>query len=236
MPRRGFRELSMSVSSPPPEWLLAIDTSTERSGLALTDSVHTNELTWHAGRDQTVTTLAEIDHLVTLLGISFERIGAIAIATGPGMFNGLRVGMSIAKGLHLAHGTPLIGVSTLEFTAEPMRNLAPTVLAVVAAGRGRLVWQPFPGNEPPINGAVAELADAIHRLPSGTVVAGELTGEQARHLREHTTALVPDATLRVRRPGALAALGLSRWRDGRFDDPIALAPMYVHTSVASGRG
>lgn len=226
----------MSIVASPPEWLLAIDTSSEQAGLALSNGTRTSELIWHAGREQTVTTLAEIDHLFSLLQISFEQVGAIAVATGPGMFNGLRVGLSIAKGLHLAHGTPLIGVSTLLAAAAPFRTLAETVVAVAAAGRGRLVWQRYPGEDQPVNSALSDLADALRGLPVGTLVVGELTEEQAEVLRGLGSLAVPDASVRGRRPGALAGLGLVRWRSGQLDDPVALAPTYIHTAGAPSRG
>ena len=93
-------------------WLLAIDTSTEIAGLALDDGDRRFELAWHAGRDQTVSVLAEIDHLLGLAGIEPSQLAAIAVATGPGMFNGLRVGMGVAKGLVIGLDVALIGVST----------------------------------------------------------------------------------------------------------------------------
>src|SRR4051812_20321526 len=137
--REGGRVMSAVAASQP--WLLAIDTSTEQAGIALTDGSRTAETSWWAGRDQTVTVLAQIDRLVDLVGINPGEIAAIAVATGPGMFNGLRVGMSIAKGWHLGSGAVLIGVSTFDITTEPYSGLGLPVIATIAAGRGRLVWR-----------------------------------------------------------------------------------------------
>jgi tRNA threonylcarbamoyladenosine biosynthesis protein TsaB len=226
----------MSATVRKPNWLLAIDTSTERAGLALTDGAETAELSWYAGRDQTVAVLEQIDHLLSLEHIDAARLAAIAVATGPGMFNGLRVGMSLAKGLYLASGTRLIGVSTLAATAEPFRGLVPNVAAVVAAGRGRMVWQIFPGDAEPVNGTADELAAAVEARPGDVLIAGDLDPAQAERLTGAGGALVPEPTLRQRRPGTLAALGWQRLRAGAFDDPVALAPVYVHSSATAGRG
>ena len=69
-----------------------------------------------------------------------ESSTAVAIATGPGAFTGLRVGFGVAKGFHLATGVPLIGIPTLEATALGFAICGIPVVAVVGAGRGRLVW------------------------------------------------------------------------------------------------
>src|SRR5688500_2739168 len=93
-------------------WLLAIDSSTEQAGVALFDGERLSEATWEAGRTQTATLLREVDGLLSLAGATIEDVAAIAVATGPGTFNGLRVGLGVAKGLALATGVSLLGVPT----------------------------------------------------------------------------------------------------------------------------
>ncbi len=217
-------------------WLLAIDTSTEQAGLAVTNGEQVSEITWLAGRDQTVTVLAQIDHLLTMTGIEASNLRAIGIAIGPGMFNGLRVGMSLAKGFHFGLGADLIGVSTLEIAAYPFAKLDIEIASVVAAGRGRLVWQLVPVAEKPVNGTAEELAAIIGARPNPVVVAGDLTNEQASLIVSVPGAIVPDAASRSRRPGALAEIAWARLGLGEIDDPVALAPVYLHAAMVSGRG
>src|SRR3954468_7895127 len=100
-------------------WLLAIDTSTELVGLAVTDGAVWHPRQWIAGRSQTVLVMREIEGLLASEHIQRGDLAAVAVATGPGMFTGLRVGLALAKGLHLGLGTPLIGVSTIGMTIEP---------------------------------------------------------------------------------------------------------------------
>src|SRR3954452_1035151 len=89
-------------------WLLAIDTSTESVGLAVTDGAQLRDYQWLAEREQTTTVMREIERLLESAGVDRTRLTAIAVATGPGMFSGLRVGLAIAKGLHIGLGIPLI--------------------------------------------------------------------------------------------------------------------------------
>jgi len=72
--------------------LLAIDTSTDFAGIAVSGGSNVVELRWSAGRNQTTSVLEQIDRCLKLGGIAVSDLSAIAVAIGPGMFNGLRVG------------------------------------------------------------------------------------------------------------------------------------------------
>ena len=46
--------------------------------------------------------------------LDFDRISAVAVSKGPGSYTGLRIGVSLAKGLCYANHIPLIAVSPLQ--------------------------------------------------------------------------------------------------------------------------
>ena len=114
-----------------------------------------------------------------------RELAAVAIATGPGAFTGLRVGFGVAKGFHLATRVPLIGISTLEATALGFATCGTPVVAVIGAGRGRLVWARYEASSegleqsrPPRNGTVSELVEEL-RGSGPVLVTGELDDDQA---------------------------------------------------------
>lgn len=228
----------MRDSPPPPtaqRWLLAIDSSTDQAGVALFDGQGLAELTWTAGRTQTTSLLSEIDHLLRLQRVELNEIAAIAVATGPGAFSGLRVGFGIAKGLSLARGTPLLGVPTLDAAALPWSAQAAQVVAVVQAGRGRIVWAEYgrvdgawTQTAPPLNGTPAELIARCTAFSSNATVTGELGDALVSELTSLPGIAVPDITLRLRRPGSVAELAWVRFSRGESDDPGSLAPVYLH--------
>src|SRR5512134_2331782 len=53
-------------------------------------------------------------------GIGFAELDRVAVTTGPGSFTGLRVGLSAARGIALAAGKPVVGVTTLTAFAAPV--------------------------------------------------------------------------------------------------------------------
>jgi len=98
--------------------LLALDTATHYASVALHDGQRLlGEHTWLANQDHTRTLLPHVQGLLAGAHATIDSLTGIAVALGPGSFNGLRVGLSTAKGLAIARGLPLLGASTLELLA-----------------------------------------------------------------------------------------------------------------------
>ncbi|MEX2425402.1 MAG: tRNA (adenosine(37)-N6)-threonylcarbamoyltransferase complex dimerization subunit type 1 TsaB [Thermomicrobiaceae bacterium] len=214
--------------------LLALDTSTESAGLAIYDGARISELVWNAGRNQTLTLLGQLTHLLEINGRELDEIGAIAVATGPGTFNGLRVGMSTAKGLAYGRDIPLLGVDTLEITAYPHRSSSRPVRAFVPAGRGRTVFSDYRKRNnrwvrdgEMHNRPFPELASGIAEL---TLLTGEAPSGYALEDLESDLVEIPRLALRSRRPGCLAEIAWRRWMAGERDDIAGMEPAYVHSA------
>ena len=133
--------------------LLAIDTSSARSGLALVDGDRViAESVRPAGREFDVA--AEVERLVPDL----RALSGVLVALGPGSFTGLRQGIAFGVGLAMSLGVPLFGVGTLELAAARAREPA---VAVSEAGRGRVYFQTPDGRR-----GVAEAAAVPREWPA----------------------------------------------------------------------
>lgn len=230
----GWWSVAEHVGQPARGPVLALDTSTVQASIAIGQDGRLSSLTWDAGRSHTVLLLDQVHRLLELHGTTVGDLAAIAVATGPGAFTGLRVGMGLAKGFVLALGVPLIGVPTLEAAALPHLDGRRTVVAVVPAGRGRVAWAPYRGLAaqpevlaPARNTTVPELADAISTLPAPVVVVGELEPAAEAVLASGSPAIVPSAALRLRQPTALLEIARRRLEQGDFDDAVLLEPVYL---------
>jgi hypothetical protein len=73
---------------------------------------------------------------------------------------------------------------------------------------------------------VSELVDELRRSES-LLVTGELDEEHADVIGRLAGVSIPPAPLRIRHPGAFAALAWTRWRAGGVDEARAIEPVYL---------
>lgn len=218
--------------------LLAIDTSTAQTGLALYDGVRVaGELVWTSRLNHTRELAPALAGLLERLGAQVDALQAVGVAIGPGSFTSLRVGLAFAKGLALARRLPLVGIRTLDVVAAAVPVSDRRLAAVLQAGRGRLalVWYKPSADgwqaEGPAKVTTAEELSGKIRKP--TIICGELNEDERHRLgRKFKNVSIASPAQCVRRPGLLAELAWARWQAGKIDSPAALAPIYLH--VAGG--
>lgn len=111
--------------------ILGIETSGAEAGIALLDGSEIVAAGHVAVRGRTGEKLLDLIH--GLLGLADWKLSdtqRLAVDAGPGSFTGLRVGLSLAKGLSMGAGVPVVTVSSLEALAleSPSEGLCLTAL------------------------------------------------------------------------------------------------------------
>src|SRR3990172_4377792 len=101
------------------------------------------EVTWRCRRNHTVELLPTIERLLGQAGVSKSELTAVFVCVGPGMYTGLRVGVSTAQGLAYALKLPVVGVGRLELDACQHGAYPGRIVAVHRAGRGELAWAAY---------------------------------------------------------------------------------------------
>ena len=119
--------------------ILGIESATRQVGCAICG--HEGVLaSAHSSRGQRhAEVLApQIDFVRRQARIDLSEISVVAVDVGPGLYTGLRVGISAAMAAAYALGVPMIGVSSLDLLAFPMRHSSRLIVAVIDARRGEV--------------------------------------------------------------------------------------------------
>ncbi len=218
--------------------LLAIDTATRVISLALHDGDHVMaEASWETANHHTVELAPAVETMLGRAGLTPARLKAVAVALGPGSFTGLRIGLGLAKGLATVRNIPLIGVPTLEILAAAQPCFDGDLIAILAAGRGRICAQRFAwvtnGWEPQDEPAIMDWETLLSQLGEKPVLlSGEISAAAIQKLVAaaaggQALTLAP-AAARLRRAAYLADRAWQRlWRND-VDDPLTLVPIYLH--------
>lgn len=196
------------------------------------------------GRDHARKLGLFVDELLRETGIAPDELDAVAVGKGPGSYTGLRIGVSLAKGLCYGLGKPLVAVGSLEALVEVAReDHEAGILTVddwdrallcpmVDARRMEVYAQVFDSTGAAQSEAVAEVVGsesfAAHRATGRPFV---IFGNGARKC----TDLLPDARLVEVTPSArgLARLAQRALDAGRTEDVAYFEPFYLKDFVAT---
>jgi tRNA threonylcarbamoyladenosine biosynthesis protein TsaB len=196
------------------------------------------------------TLLADIDQVLRKAAVKLDEVEFFAVATGPGSFTGLRIGLATVKALAETLTKPCLGIPTLAAIAHSAGASACT-LALLPAGRGEVFAQSFSVSS---KGAVKKLDEAVHLAPlrvleryrdaENLLLTGEgvrvhqeqfkeWAKEHGRKLSDSTTPsgwqfLINETNLYSH----VAALASERIDSNDLDQPNALQAIYVRPSDA----
>jgi tRNA threonylcarbamoyl adenosine modification protein YeaZ len=212
---------------------LAIDTSSSITSVALS---HKGDLlaslTWQTSRNHTKELLPNLICLLQQAKVELVSVDAIIVATGPGSFNGLRVGISTAKGLACVLDIPLLGVNTLESEAYPFAFTGLPLRPIHKAGREEIAtslyrqkdneWQRLEADN------LTTVEALCHRVKQKTLFCGEIPLHIGSEIRRNlgNRAIISQEN-RLSRIHSLVILGWQKLNKGEQDDAVRLQPLYL---------
>jgi tRNA threonylcarbamoyl adenosine modification protein YeaZ len=153
------------------------------------------------------------------------------VAKGPGSFNGLRAGISTAKGLAFSLGIPIIGISSLEVVAYQHAETGLPICPIFNAGRGEIATAMYQKKDNRWCQLAAEHITTVEALCSEittkTLFCGEFVPLIARQLRKQLKQKAVIPPTQPPRASLLAKLGKQRLEAGDYDNPATLQPLYL---------
>ena len=220
--------------------VLALETSTEICSAALAAGGRIEECTLTVPREHTRHVLGQVDELLGEAKLAAADLDAVAFGRGPGTFTGVRIATALAQGLAVAHGLPLLPVSSLAalaWRAWHEHQVSP-VLAVMDARLEEVYWAMFKIDAEEVSvlhpeslSTPVELLAQLPSLPGGWQGAGSgwaLPGMRAG-VGPGTmvdSGLRPDAR-------SVLELALQDFRAGRVADFEQAQPTYLRHPVRS---
>jgi len=230
--------------------ILAIDSATPVAGIALMDEKQLiREEFINYKKTHSETLMPMVDQILRDCDRSLQDLTALAVTVGPGSFTGLRIGMAAVKGLSLATGIPVVGISTLDVLAHNI-VFSDTLVCPLLNARKQEVYTAFYDNH---GFYPVKLSEERAFSPREFV---ELAGEKAGEAGNSAITLLGDgyypyedffrdslgerlcvcpAHLMLIRAAALASLAMERVKREDYDEIIPMRPSYVRLSEAESK-
>jgi tRNA threonylcarbamoyladenosine biosynthesis protein TsaB len=221
--------------------VVAIETSTPQTTVALGTEqgvIASALLSWGKGHSEIV--LPALHQLLEWSEIDLQQVGGVAMGLGPGLFTGLRVGVSTARALSQVLGVPIVGIGSLDILAFSVRHSRWRIGAVSDAKRGEVFYafyRPVPGGVARETeyavGPPSRLAAELSASPEEVLLVGGGALLYRRELADVGTP-IEFATISTAFPLAVSLLELAIPRFHREDTarPEDVVPYYVRKSDA----
>jgi tRNA threonylcarbamoyladenosine biosynthesis protein TsaB len=219
--------------------ILAIETSTMLGGVAIADEegliaeIRMNVKTTHSER-----MMSAIDYALKQSDMTIDEIDIFSVASGPGSFTGLRIGLSTAKGLCYATGKPLVLVPTLRAFAWNFPYCRYPVCVMLDARKGEVYAAIFRWEQDNFEILVPEVSvrpeDLLKDGDSPVLLAGEGLLRYRERIISAMGGRARIAPLQgmVPSPSNVALLGLQKALHSEFTEPAAAEPLYIRKSEA----
>jgi len=218
--------------------LLAFDTSTEWCSAALWVDGEVRFTAVEAGQTHSRILLPMVRALLAEAGLTLGGLDVLAYGKGPGAFTGLRIACSVAQGLAMGAGLPVLGVVTLEAMAEETgadqvvscldARVGEVYAAVLQRGADRWMALSGPGLYRP---EAAPLPPEGQWIGCGSAFAAypqQLGGRYAERLVATRAEIIPHAR-------SIARLAAAAFARGEGLPAEAAEPYYVRDKVAQKR-
>ena len=215
--------------------ILGIETATVQAGCAIGGhegvlaSAHSAK-----GKRHAENLTPAIEFICEQAQIELSEIGLVAVDIGPGLFTGLRVGVATAIAVAFALRVPMIGVSSLDLLAFPVRFTPRLIVAAIDARRNELyyaLYRQVPGgvqriSEPTV-GSADDLASELLALSEEVLLVGDGAHRYREAFDGLTKVEIVDQGNSFPSAASLVQLAHARALREDFQQIDSIQPMYL---------
>ncbi|MFA9380516.1 MAG: tRNA (adenosine(37)-N6)-threonylcarbamoyltransferase complex dimerization subunit type 1 TsaB [Acetanaerobacterium sp.] len=221
--------------------ILGLDTSAGAGSVAVCDETRVlGEFFINTKLTHSQTLMPMVQALLESTQLSIADIDAYAVASGPGSFTGLRIGIAAVKGMAMAAAKPCAGVSTLQALAYNLRGFEGVICPAMDARCNQVYTALFCAKDGGIDRLSEDGAMTVDELAHRLSQFDEpvfLVGDGASLCYNKMSMDIPGVRLApehlvYQRAAAVCRLGLEAVRDGKAQSAQTLAPNYLRLPQA----
>lgn len=220
--------------------ILNIETSTDVCSVAISDNgqvVFNKED--HSGPNHAVKLGVYVDEALSFIDAHGIPLEAVAVSCGPGSYTGLRIGVSMAKGICYGRNVKLISIPTLELMAVPVllgehpAEEDALIVPMLDARRMEVYAKVMDRALKEVRPIQADIVDAEtykEYLDRGTVYIFGNGAEKCMEVINHPNARLVKGIEPLAKN--MAPLAEKRFVEGKFEDVAYFVPFYLKDFVA----
>jgi len=221
--------------------LLGIDSATEAASCAVIDDDKLlGEITFNYKKQHSIIIMNMIDYLLKNLKISVDDLDGFAVSKGPGSFTGLRIGMAVVKGLSEGSKKPFVSISSLDTMAYSLSYTSGIICPIIDALRNNVYTALYTFENNKLNKISDYMAISVddlikmlrdYNLPV-TFIGDAVPKFKEIFENELDKINFSPTHLNLVKASGLCELGINLMREGKFDNPLSSAPIYLRKSQA----
>jgi tRNA threonylcarbamoyladenosine biosynthesis protein TsaB len=221
--------------------VLSIDSATESASCAILDNEKLlGEVSLNNKKQHSVVLMPLVDSLLKNLQLTIKDIDGFVISKGPGSFTGLRIGMSMVKGLSQGSNKPFASVSSLDALAYNMAYTGGIICPILDALRDNVYTALYSfENDTLVKSTdymalhIDELIKLLKEQNKAVTFIGDAVDKFGPKLQESLKGVYfAPKHLNLVRASSLGELGLKLLEEGVYDDLYTSAPIYLRKPQA----
>jgi len=219
---------------------LGIETSSVVSSVAvMNESQLLGEITIQAGLTHSEQLVPHIQSLLAMTRVEKSDLKGIVVASGPGSFTGLRIGMGTAKAMAYALHIPLYGVMTMDGLARNIPYTTDTICTVIDAQKKHVyaALYAYDGErlqvkEEPFVVEAASLVERLRNQHKRVVFVGDGIKRIAPLVADDELLIIGDPIYRIPKASSLLLSARPLIERGESANPMDMVPYYIRRSEA----
>ena len=222
--------------------ILAFDGTAKAASVAVADGDRIlAHYTVDNGLTQSELLLPMAEDMLRGLKLSFSDIDLYATSVGPGSFTGVRIGVSLIKGLAFGRNIPCVGVSTIEALAENLRGLRGIIVPCMDARRGQVYSATFISDGKNLTRlcedraiSLRDLAEELRQYEGESIyISGDGYSVAKKALTDLEINLSDTPELLILENAAsVAKVALKKYESGDVSSDSELSPVYLRMPQA----